>query len=376
MTSPPVTDTSDARLVQDTIDFLNAQVPPAETPEAPEQPQDDIFRTKRDGVFKLHECFFGAYLAKIDDPQSNAEIAPDDLKRFMLHPEYSMIPTELWAPWIKLCFDICGKTAAEVSMRLLQRIGDRTQWRAVVPLQVITGGSVRTGNFSDSIDLVTGEVLTSYPPEGWMAVGSSHSHNTMPAFFSSTDDEYELNDPGIHIVVGNIQLAANEYTPLASITNQKRRFIIPYVDIVDVTSDNNPYHPDVMGYIFESGNADYAAVNQVVKAEQARNEWPKKLCDYRTPSQLNAGNGYGGLTSWDGDICRGLSLAQCTPRQDFEEACYLLKDAIPEASAYLLLEMQAQLNLLTQDINDLLSDLAATGQDRAASQARPDDCLY
>jgi hypothetical protein len=377
MTSPPATSTAaDLSLLDDILEELHAQPPALEEPA---EQQDDLFRTKRDGVFKLHECFFGAYLAHTDDPQANAEIAKDDLKRFVLHPDYSRIPAELWSAWIKLCFEICGKTTAEVSIRLLQRIGDRTQWRAVVPLQVVSGAAVRTGNFSDSIDLITGEVLTSYPPEGWMAVGSSHSHSTMEAFFSGTDDQYELNDPGVHIVVGRISIAANTYHPLASITNQKRRFILPFGDIIDVTPITGAtFHPDVLGYIFDGDDANTAAVEAIVDAEQARNEWPKKY-DYRTPSQLNAGNGYSrNRYGWDYDYAssnrRDNSLL-FSPEELIDEGCRLLYEVIPEASAFQLMDMRSKLNHLLRDVNDILSDDPTASQDRASAEAHPGDLV-
>ena len=68
----------------------------------------------------------------------------------------------------------------------------------------------------------------------------------MNAFFSGTDDRYELGDPGLHIVVGTIDVKTGKYTLEASVTANMRRFIIDPDDVVDLNSDvETTYHPNV-----------------------------------------------------------------------------------------------------------------------------------
>ena len=141
-----------------------------------------------------------------------------------------------------------GTGDLEVSCRLLRN--EQNEYRIAVPVQQVSGVSVRVDSFDHAIDITTGEVIQHWPPEGWSPVGSSHSHNTMDSFFSGTDDKYELGDPGLHIVVGNIDLATREYTLKASITANFRRFMIEPTQVVDLTplSDQN-YHPSVLDII-------------------------------------------------------------------------------------------------------------------------------
>ena len=138
-----------------------------------------------------------------------------------------------------------GAGDLEVSCRLLQN--DAGEYRIVVPVQKVTGVSVRVDSFDKAIDITTGEVIEQWPPEGWLPVGSSHSHNTMDSFFSGTDDKYELGDPGLHIVVGNLNVLTKEYTLKASVTANFRRFMIDEAKVVDTTPSLDPkYHPNVL----------------------------------------------------------------------------------------------------------------------------------
>ena len=73
----------------------------------------------------------------------------------------------------------------------------------------------------------------------------------MDSFFSGTDDKYELGDPGLHIVVGNIDLAQRSYTVKASVTANFRRFMVDDVNVIDPDDHDidTTYHPDVLNAI-------------------------------------------------------------------------------------------------------------------------------
>ena len=72
----------------------------------------------------------------------------------------------------------------------------------------------------------------------------------MQAFFSGTDDQYELGDPGLHIVVGTIDVATGAYTLKASVTSNMRRFDVDSDAVVELRSDcDTTYHPDVLKVI-------------------------------------------------------------------------------------------------------------------------------
>lgn len=215
-----------------------------------------IFRTYKQGVFKLYDNAWGKYLGPAIDPDANVvEFTEEHFKMFELKEEVYQIPSNLWSAWIDLCFFYAEKINKnlEVSIRILRSETDPSQYKFIVPKQEVGKASVRAKDFQKSVDLISGEELTSYPPDGWVPIGSSHSHNTMDAFFSGTDDQYELSDPGIHIVVGSINNETDEYNLSVSITANNRRFIVNKEDekrIIDFNFDfDSTYDPKVLEYV-------------------------------------------------------------------------------------------------------------------------------
>lgn len=213
----------------------------------------EILRTRTDGCYQLQSNYWGTYLSPADDPLADTVITKEQFEGFELSDQVSRLPASLWNRWINLCIEVLrrGNRDLEVSCRLLRNIEDPTQYRIAVPQQEVTGVSVRVDSFDKAIDIETGEVITQWPPEGWRPCGSSHSHNTMAAFFSGTDDKYELGDPGLHIVVGTIDVNSGTYTLEASVTANMRRFIIDPEDVVELDEYDldDTYHPDVLSAI-------------------------------------------------------------------------------------------------------------------------------
>jgi hypothetical protein len=72
----------------------------------------------------------------------------------------------------------------------------------------------------------------------------------MSAFFSGTDDNYELGDPGIHLVVGGIKVQERRYEIAASVVGNGRRFILHYDNLVNATPvEGVTFHPKVVDYV-------------------------------------------------------------------------------------------------------------------------------
>lgn len=215
---------------------------------------EQVLRTEFEGTFEVYKGQWGSYLRKCRDPQANAVISEENLKHFEIRSDIPKIPAEIWTPWINLCFYFVDKVPSEleVEIRLLQNESDPTQYRAIVPRQSVTSASVLANNFGDSCDLVTGEPLTEYPPTGWIPIGSSHSHNTMAAFFSGTDDHYELKDPGIHFTVGSINTKTMTYNIASSVVAQGKRFEkgFDFTDFIDANPITTvTFHPNVLEYV-------------------------------------------------------------------------------------------------------------------------------
>lgn len=213
-----------------------------------------ILRTEFDGAYEVYEGPWGSYLRKCRDPEANVTISKEQLDLFEIRSDIPKIPSEIWTPWINLCFYFVDKVPSEleVSVRFLRSETDETQYRAIVPRQSVTKAAVDADDFNDSCDLVTGEKLTEYPPAGWIPIGSSHSHNTMGAFFSSTDDSSQLKDPGIHFTVGGIKTETMTYNIAASVVAQGRRFTkgFDFNNFIDATPNTDvTFHPNVLEYV-------------------------------------------------------------------------------------------------------------------------------
>ena len=212
----------------------------------------EILRTSKSGCFTLTSNAWGQYLSPTNDPLADTIISKEQMEGFEINPDVPKIPYLLWSRWVSLCYEMTRLDSRnlEVSCRILRNEADPSLYRIAVPEQTVTTASVRVDSFDKAIDIATGEVIHQWPPEGWRPCGSSHSHNTMDAFFSGTDDHYELGDPGLHIVVGNIDPVLKEHTLVASITANKRRFLIEpsaVLDPVDATSGT--YHSSVLDII-------------------------------------------------------------------------------------------------------------------------------
>lgn len=218
------------------------------------QPEDGlkVLRTQSDGCFELYKSYWGTYIRPCFDPIANVEITQEHLEHFEIDPNVHKIPAELWTRWVKLCFHFVNKVknSVEVSVRILRSVEDPSIYRIIVPKQVVSGSAVRVDSFDIAIDIETGEEINQYPPEGWTPVGSSHSHNTMPAFFSGIDDKYELGDPGIHLVIGSIDVEKNTYTIAASVVGSGRRFELPFNNLIDATPiPSVSFHPKTLEYV-------------------------------------------------------------------------------------------------------------------------------
>lgn len=211
-----------------------------------------ILRTAKHGCFEFYTGGWGTYIRPVDDPDANVIISKDDLESFTLNEDIHKIPAELWQRWVQLCFHFVEKVPSnvEVSVRILRSEEDPSVYRIIVPKQKVSAATVRVDSFNDSIDIETGEAISSYPPIGWIPVGSSHSHNTMGAFFSGTDDSYELGDPGIHLVVGSINVKDRTYAIASSVVANGRRFKVAHKDLIESDPiDGVTFHENVLDYV-------------------------------------------------------------------------------------------------------------------------------
>ena len=215
-----------------------------------------------DGCFEIvSSSALGACLIPVKDPEANTILTDFDKHGIKLIPDFPKISKEVWARIINFYFHYCGEIKnatrdTEVSVVFLRRQDDLSQWKVVVPEQIVDAASVRA-NFNKCVDIVTGKQYDSFPPidevDGesiiWVHAGSSHSHQTMQAFFSSTDDKSELGIPGLHIVVGEINIKKSSYVPKESIVLRGCRKNVDVDDVVDTTPIGVKFHENCLAMV-------------------------------------------------------------------------------------------------------------------------------
>lgn len=220
--------------------------PPADTTsDEPAKPKitdfepGTILRGPRNGAFRVTDDKpWGRHLVPCKDPEAVSEI--DDLRKQVNFPnDFHRLDSRSWAAILSLYFAAANGEivdgCTEISVCFLRDEETFTNWRVVVPTQKVSGSNVDADYDEPCRDLFTGEELPA-PNEmiGWIRAGTSHSHHTMGAFFSGTDDKNELPQPGMHIVVGGMKPGTADYKTIASIVLQQRRFVLDISLLVDV----------------------------------------------------------------------------------------------------------------------------------------------
>jgi hypothetical protein len=212
-----------------------------------------------DGYYRmLQSAAWGRYLTSVENPDG-VVLSDYEKNGIKLIDDFPKLPADLWSRWVALCFYMCPNTKSkmastfhdrqlEVQVCLLRDAETKTKWKIVVPKQIVSGVSVKA-ELAENIDIATGERYTQFPPQGWLYAGTSHSHNTMGAFFSSTDNKSEISCPGFHAVIGNIDHEKKQYTYASSIVLRKMRKNIELDEVVDVTAMEKEFHADVLEYI-------------------------------------------------------------------------------------------------------------------------------
>jgi hypothetical protein len=154
--------------------------------------------------------------------------------------------------------------ATEVSVCLLRSETDPSQWKVVVPLQEVTAVTV-DARTEYSCDLFTGEEYTVFPPEGWLHAGSLHSHQQMDAFWSSRDDQGELEVPGMHCTVGSI--TDHSFSICSSIVLNKNRYIYDPRHLLEIPPNSVAPSPTSPKSIYSATRTKGITINFSEKVE-------------------------------------------------------------------------------------------------------------
>lgn len=186
------------------------------------------------------------------------------------------IPARLWQRVVALYYHVLdwsrsksADSTCEVQVVFLRGNGStrpRTAWRVLAPTQEVGGAYVKTDYTKPLVDLETGETVNGVDTlagDGWLVAGTSHSHGTIGAFFSGTDDRSELSQPGVHIVLGNLRPGRYEYAVSVVMRGTRYKTVMDLSaadgarrmdldDLVDSTPGTAPVLPAVMAVVQRS----------------------------------------------------------------------------------------------------------------------------
>lgn len=158
--------------------------------DTPWEPDSMFYMLTANGLFtcRNHEWFTSSALAK-SGPDELAEHKPFIQLRY---PKLSQAKFEQ----VVGLFDWAEIKHGEAAVLLIHN-KETGQVDVLVPEQECSWGSVN----------YTVPVL----PDGWRLMGDIHSHVRMPAYSSYTDKDDEEHRPGLHLVVGKIDLEPPDF---------------------------------------------------------------------------------------------------------------------------------------------------------------------
>ena len=150
-------------------------------------------------------------------PHPDGQLVPKDmLQSIVLDPTLPLLDPAnytriaklfIWA--LKNVPGLKESNRVDVNNEALALIGyadDYSHCIVGVPPQELSGARVAGKRSEGVVNIETGEVYSFWPPEGYRDAGDIHSHNTMPAFFSGTDNADDASLPGLHLVFGNFRM--------------------------------------------------------------------------------------------------------------------------------------------------------------------------
>lgn len=231
--------------------------------EGAEAPTLEPFVRAKKGCLKLVTSpYWGSWYKQVDDPKGKDIDTKELLEQFWIKESFNKVPLEQLRRIVTFYRRYVSNVAAnsevdtnEVQVLLLRSETDITAWKVLVPKQIITAATVEAVTHP-CCDLETGEDHLVFPPEGWAHAGSSHSHNTLEAFFSGKDDRGELTVPGLHFVIGRI--TTSSFHIKASIVMNRIRFIVRPEWVLEIGEIPYRVEDSLVGVFTDSTAVPYA----------------------------------------------------------------------------------------------------------------------
>lgn len=158
----------------------------------------------KDGLYIKKSNKLYTSITKIKEVECLAEVKTTAEVKFtkMSHDTFRAIET--------FFADIFKKFKSEVAI-LLYYSFDKKEWGWLVPKQTVGGASVDYKIDENSKFVTADSKQLDAIPEGFVQMGSIHSHANMSAFHSGTDDKDEFHFDGLHITIGSFNSLDRTY---------------------------------------------------------------------------------------------------------------------------------------------------------------------
>lgn len=149
----------------------------------------------RNGAFiKKENCLYSG-VVKTDKADFLEDVKP------VIKLNFTKLQKKMFQSIISFFKDVYKRDSSEATVLLYFSL-EQKKWVWGVPKQENSGGS--SSYKTDTMKFVDGETVTDRISPDFKLAGSIHSHASMGAFHSGTDDKDEVNFDGLHITIGNI----------------------------------------------------------------------------------------------------------------------------------------------------------------------------
>jgi len=176
-----------------------------------ELPKDDIFYVIcKEGVYLKKKM--GVMESMV--PVNNISILESIEATAQMH--IPMVPGPMFAKIISFFKAVYKEHRAEAIVLIFYN-EDTQKYKIFPPYQKVNYGAV---DYNRGISL-----------DGWQMIGDVHSHASMSAFHSGTDDDDEKSFDGLHITIGDND--DDEVSISASIVSNGTRFLIDPLDYIE-----------------------------------------------------------------------------------------------------------------------------------------------
>ena len=223
-------------------------------------PRETCYLITRDGVFLQKFNGLVESLVKVEGICFLESVKP----KAKLH--LPKIPIEVMAQALAFFGTIHEQLGSEINLLLHYRPKGRPLYQFSCPVQEVTAASV---------DYEAAERL-----EGYQLVGTVHSHNTMSAFHSSTDQTDESFFDGLHITVGKVDRFPR-FSISCSIMVNSQRFKIEPEEMINGLAIVKEVEPR-KDWVAEVGQAvEYALAAPFATLESFRELSPGVYSEWR-----------------------------------------------------------------------------------------------